>query len=137
MTFIRYFGVQLLAYCIDMGIFLISIYSSFLGPIASNILSKIVAGLFAFIVHRSFTFQVEKNQREKKHAFKYFLLLGLNIPLSTSLLGFILLFTDWTVAAKFIADAIIILFTFWISKTWVFSTSQSGLASNTNKNSTS
>ena len=124
MTFARYIAVQLFAYGIDMGIFLALLNFVFEGPIISNVLGKIAAGVFAFLLHRSFTFRFERGKRGGRQVFRYFLLLGLNIPVSAAALGLLLLIIDIPVAAKFISDVICVLFSFWLSKIWVFSSDQ-------------
>jgi putative flippase GtrA len=121
-TFLRYVAVQLVAYGIDMGVFLSILNIGFAGPIFSNVVAKIAAGIFAFLLHQSFTFQLERKQHDLRQAFRYFLLLGINIPLSTAVLGLVLLVIDIPVAAKFGSDVICVLFSFWLSKIWVFST---------------
>lgn len=120
MTFVRYIAIQVFAYAIDMGIFLALIYLGFLGPIMSNIFGKIAAGAFAFLAHRRFTFRLDKKKHNGKQKYRYFLLLGLNIPISTAVLGIALFIIDYPVVAKLLSDVIIVLFTFWLSKTWVF-----------------
>jgi putative flippase GtrA len=119
-TFFRYIAIQVAAYCIDMGIFLILVYLGFLGPIPSNVLGKIFAGIFAFFIHRSFTFRLDKRKRNGKQMFRYLCLLGLNVPISSGVLGLVLLIITTPVYAKFLSDMFIVLFSFWVSRKWVF-----------------
>lgn len=127
MTFVRYFLVQLVAYFIDMGGFLLLLKMD-VDWLVANIVSKLLAGLFAFLAHRHFTFSGATATDSRIQAFKYFLLLSLNLPLSTLVLGQALKFVSYPVVAKFIADAICILFTFWLSKRVVFSKSEGEVA---------
>ena len=94
MTFIRYIATQLAAYGIDMGLFLALVYVGSLGPIIANVFAKIAAGIFTFFVHRSFTFRLEKRKHNRKQMYRYFMLLGLNVPLSAGVLGLLLLVID-------------------------------------------
>lgn len=121
MTFIRYVAVQVVAYGIDMGVFWTLLNFGFAGPIFSNVFGKIAAGIVAFFLHQSFTFQLAKRQRDVRQKFRYFLLLGINIPLSAAVLGSVLLVMDIPVIAKFGSDVICVLFSFCLSKVWVFS----------------
>lgn len=120
MTFVRYIAIQVLAYGIDMGVFLVSIYLGSLGPIISNTFGKIAAGIFAFLAHRKFTFRLDRKKYNSKQIYRYFLLLGLNVPISAIVLSVVLLAINNPVVAKFLSDVLIVLFTFWLSKVWVF-----------------
>lgn len=120
MTFFRYVAVQLIAYGIDLLTFLLAFEFTFFGVLASNVFGKINAGLFAYFSHRKFTFGLEGRLFDGKQAVKYFVLLGLNIPLSTLILWLVLLFIESPVVSKLIADVISVFLTFWISKKWVF-----------------
>ncbi|TKB26117.1 GtrA family protein [Desulfopila sp. IMCC35006] len=121
MKFVRYIAVQVLAYGLDMGGFLIVFDYFGAGPIIANIVGKIVAGIFAFFVHRSFTFVVSREGRKTRQAAMYFLLLALNVPISSVVLSIVLMAITQPVFAKFIADVIFVIVTYWISKKFVFS----------------
>jgi|CXWL01.1.fsa_nt_gi putative flippase GtrA len=136
MKFIRYLAVQLFAYGLDMGGFLLMTYFFGIDVIVANIFGKIVAGLFAFFVHRNFTFGVAEETNRGRQAIKYFTLLALNVPLSSAALSLMLLVLNLPllatalnlvllnvplpVLAKFIADVICVFITFWLSKKYVF-----------------
>lgn len=120
MTFARYIAIQLIAYAIDMGGFLALLHTSFFGALYANALGKFAAGCFALIAHQSFTFRVERKNRDIKQAIRYFILLAVNVPLSSGILGAILLFVDIPVAAKFISDVACVALSFFASKMWVF-----------------
>ena len=123
MTFLRYLIIQVIAYVIDIGLFVALLYSSPLDAFFSNILSKIAAGVFAFLVHQNFTFRVNKCNRNKNQAIRYFILLGLNVPISSMVLSSLLYFVEMAIAAKFISDVICVLLSFYVSKKWVFPSS--------------
>ena len=53
------------------------------------------------------------------------------MPISAVVLSVVLLVNNNPVVAKFLSDVLIVLFTFWLSKSWVFS------ASNEDDNSSS
>lgn len=120
MMFIRYLIIQVIAYGVDMGVFLVFVYLGGLGPVISNAIGKIAAGIFAFLSHRSFTFRMDKSAHDSKQKYRYFLLLGLNVPVSSFVLAAVLLVIDYPVVAKIISDVVIVAFSYWISKTWVF-----------------
>jgi putative flippase GtrA len=120
MTLVRYIAIQLIAYGIDMGLFLAFIYLGYLDPLVSNILGKVAAGIFAFLVHRSFTFRLDKKEHSKKQKYRYFLLLGSNVPLSSLVLGLFLQAINYPVVAKLLSDVVIVVISFCVSKKWVF-----------------
>jgi putative flippase GtrA len=136
MKFIRYLAVQVFAYGLDMGGFLLMTYFLETDVIIANVFGKIVAGVFAFFVHRNFTFGVADETNRGHQAARYFMLLVLNLPLSSAALSLmllalnvsllsaalslVLLIVPLPVLAKFIADVICIFVTFWLSKKYVF-----------------
>jgi len=122
-TFSRYLGVQVVAYGIDMGGFLL--LSIVLGPLTANVLSKIAAGIFAFIAHRRITFKVHGRGDGRKQLLKYALLLGLNIPLSSGLLALLLPWIAPAALAKLAGDVACVGLTFVLSRYVVFTHSRS------------
>lgn len=131
MTFVRYVAIQLLAYGIDMGLFLIVLHSGIFGPILANVLAKIAAGIFAFIAHRSYTFRVGDNTAIREQAIRYFMLLALNIPVASAILSLLLVWIAKPVAAKLVADVVCVVVTYGLSKHCIFT----GQQKNTEKNS--
>ena len=129
MIFVRYVAIQLLAYGIDMGMFLVILQTGLAEPIWANVLAKFAAGVFAFIVHRSFTFRVAKSGAIKHQAIRYFVLLALNIPVASAILALLLVWIAAPVPAKFIADIICVTFTYAVSKRFVFTGQQKRLDS--------
>lgn len=126
MTFVRYVAIQLLAYGIDMGMFLVILQTGLAEPIWANVLAKFAAGVFAFIVHRSFTFRVAESGAIRHQVIRYFVLLALNIPVASAILALLLVWIATPVPAKFIADIICVAFTFALSKHFVFTGQQQG-----------
>lgn len=120
MTFVRYVAIQVLAYAIDMGVFLVVLKAALFTPIMANVLGKVAAGIFAFVAHRVFTFRVAERSSKKQQAIRYFLLLSLNIPLSSAVFSIMLAFISNPVAAKFIADVVCVVLTYGLSKHFVF-----------------
>jgi putative flippase GtrA len=120
MTFVRYGLVQVFAYGIDMGGFLLLLQTQLVGPLVANVIAKVAAGLFAFAAHRHFTFGTGERANTGSQAVRYFALLGLNIPLSSGLLALLMLWIPQPPIAKFIADVVIVAITYWISKLLVF-----------------
>jgi len=120
LKFVRYIGVQLAAYALDMGGFLLALNFFGASPLVANVFGKVIAGGFAFFAHRSFTFQVAQNSSPSSQALKYFGLLALNIPLSSAVLAGMLYVVPQPVASKFISDVICVALTYWLSKRFVF-----------------
>jgi putative flippase GtrA len=120
MQFIRYLLVQVLAYGVDMGGFILLFAHFELDPLVANTTSKVLAGLFAFVTHRSFTFGVAEDVVKVQQAVRYFALLALNIPFSALVLGAMLWVIPMAVIAKFVADMICVVLTYWLSKRFVF-----------------
>lgn len=120
MKFVRYIAVQVVAYGLDMGGFLVVFGLMGAGPIIANVFGKIVAGIFAFFVHRRFTFGVATEEKHGRQAGLYFMLLALNIPLSSAALSLVFLVVSPSVFAKFISDVICVFVTYWLSKKYVF-----------------
>lgn len=120
MRFFRYIAVQMAAYGLDMGSFLVALHLLQAEPIVANILGKVVAGIFAFFAHRSFTFSVSTEGRNGNQVTRYFILLALNIPLSSVALSLVFNVVSAPVLAKFISDAICVAVTYWLSKRYVF-----------------
>ena len=109
--------VQVGAYAIDFGSFVLIATALGTAPVVANIISKILAGTFAFFLHRVFTFRSTGNVRGE--VIRYFVLLGANIPTSTGLF----LVSSWClppVAAKIAADVAGISLTFWLAQKLVF-----------------
>lgn len=133
MQFIRYLLVQVIAYSIDMGGFIFLTTYFEMPLLVANTISKIFAGIFAFLSHSKFTFNVSKEKFKGRQFFRYFLLLAINIPISALILSFVLMVAHSVVVGKFISDVIGIFFTFWLSKRFVFFKSESNVNTNIRK----
>lgn len=117
-SFVRYVGVQVVAYAIDIGSFLL--FSMFVGPVVANVFSKLSAGTFAFIAHRRVTFKVFGQSDGRIQLVKYALLLSLNIPVSSGLLALLLRWLSPPVVAKIVSDVFCVGLTFLASRYIVF-----------------
>lgn len=121
MIFVRYVSIPLMvAYGIDMGVFLIVLFVTPVGPVPANVLAKFGAGLFAFVSHRQFTFGVAQGDAVKRQAIRYFILLALNVPVATAILALLLKWIKEQVAAKLIADVVCVGLTYLTSKHFIF-----------------
>lgn len=120
-SFVRYVGVQVVAYAIDIGGFLV--FSLFVGPIVANVLSKVSAGIFAFLAHRRVTFEVSGHSDGRVQLVKYALLLSLNVPVSSGLLVLLLKWVSPPVFAKVVSDVFCVWLTFLASRYVVFTRS--------------
>jgi len=119
MEFARYIGVQLLAYVVDMGGFIALTHMN-VPPLWANGTSKVLAGLFAFLAHRAFTFEGSARHAASGQAIRYWILLALNVPLSSAVLAALLMVLDSPVWSKFVADALCVLLTYWLTRRFVF-----------------
>jgi putative flippase GtrA len=128
MTFLRYLVVQLMAYVVDMGSFMLLLNLIIIDPITANILSKILAGIFAFILQRKFTFRVEADGLLQKQAMRYFVILFINIPIASSILFLMLLWTPDAVRAKLFSDIACVGISYLLSKYFIFSSGNSTTA---------
>lgn len=120
MTILKYLAVQIAAYAIEMGVFLLSLYFTLVGPISANVISKICAGGFAFFAQRSFTFNVSGDAGVGRQAVRYVLVLFANIPISSLILGMCLTWISNVTVAKIISDMISVAITFTLSKYFIF-----------------
>ena len=118
MYILRYFIIQAISYLLDLLIFIL-LYS-FLNfkPIFSNLLGKISTGLFSFIYHRKFTFNMKNNYY--KQALRYSLSLLLNLPFSSLSIYVALFFVDNVFFAKLISDIFCMFINFLVCKKFIF-----------------
>lgn len=117
----RYVAVQLLAYAVDMGVFLLLSHGGGTRALWANVGGKIVAGAFAFLAHRHVTFEAGAHGNMKGQLLRYAVLLALNVPISSAILALLLQFTPHVVVAKVVSDAMCIVITFTLSTYVVFS----------------
>ena len=123
MTLVKYTAIQLLAYLVDMFFYIGLINVFFMNPIISNVFGKIAAGIFAFYLHRIFTFNVKTKKFFYQQVILYFFILFLNIPLSSLILIFNLTWIPSSVFAKFISDIILFGLSYFFSKSFIFNDS--------------
>ncbi|MEZ5738038.1 MAG: GtrA family protein [Burkholderiaceae bacterium] len=120
MRFARYLLVQVAAYGIDMGSFVLLHNLLQTAPLPANAVGKVLAGVFAYLSHSRFTFGLASADRSADQVVKYALLLALNLPLSALALWIMLMVVPSAVPAKFLADAVCVFLTYWLSKRFVF-----------------
>ena len=117
LTFTRYGLVQVLAYGVDMGSFLL--LARLLPLFDAGALSRGIAGLLAFFCHKLFTFRQKDSGTTRREAVRYFVLLIVMMPLAA---GLLVLFSNSMdkVPAKILADALCIVISFLLTRTFVF-----------------
>ena len=120
MRFARYVGVQIVAYGVDMGLFLVFFALAGQGAVTANVAAKVVAGLFAFLAHRYITFEAARKGKQARQAVLYLALWLLNVPLSTGLLALLLLPGIAAVIAKVVADVVCVGLNYWVSRNFIF-----------------
>lgn len=118
--FSRYLAVQIAAYGIDMGSFLLATGAFGWSALSSNVVAKLLAGAFAFVAHRRITFRVHGKGGGRAQLFKYATLLALNVPLSSGALALLLPWFELEALAKFVADVLCVGITFFLSRHVVF-----------------
>jgi putative flippase GtrA len=119
-TVLRYIAVQCAAYAIDLGTFLLVLWLWPVGAVAANVAAKLAAGLAAFVAHRNFSFVEADTGDLGRQARRYFLLLALNVPLSSACLTLVLLAASSTVGAKVVSDILCVGLTYMLSRYFVF-----------------
>ena len=120
MRFARYVAVQIVAYGVDLGLFLLCFVLAGWGALAANVIAKIVAGVTAFLAHRYFTFEAARGGNQARQAVLYVALWSLNVPLATGLLALFLLLGVPAVIAKVVADVVCVGFNYLISRHYIF-----------------
>ena len=113
-TLLRYIVIAGLAYLVDVGGFymLISIGWS---AVVSNVIVKVVAMIFAFFMHRRFTYLITGNRNRKSHAIKYFLIGFIYTPTSTLFLYYLMLLEINAMYAKIVSDIVLFTVTFFVT----------------------
>ncbi len=120
LTFLRYLSIQVLAYVIDMGVFLLLVQLNSVEPVIGNIFSKLIAGCFAFLAHRLYTFNVASLGFVRKQAVRYFFVLALNVPVASALFVLIHMWVTLPVMAKFLSDVLMVVLSYVLSKRFIF-----------------
>ena len=119
-TFVRYVAVQLLCYGVDLGIFILVLEHVHASPAVANVASKLAAGLVGFSLHRLFTFRATGQEDIARQAFKYTVLLLLNIPLTSIVLVGLLHIIPGPAYAKIVSDVICVGISFLLTRHVVF-----------------
>lgn len=102
-----------------MGAFLIFIKLAMIGPLTSNVLAKVASGIFAFVLHRSFTFDL-RGGKHGRQALQYSILLLINIPLTSVVLALTINLIPYVVVAKFLSDVTCLALTYSVCKKYIF-----------------
>lgn len=118
--FARYLLVGVVTYGVDIGVFLLLFDLLEIDLLMANMVSKVIAGVFSFLVHRVFTFSVNAVGGSTQQAVRYFTLLVLNIPLSSLILYCVMWIIPLEIAAKILSDVLLVLISFAQSKFIVF-----------------
>lgn len=117
----RYILVGGIIYAFDFLIFSIFVLIDSDLYVIGNIVARILGALLGFFLHRNWTFKTEYKLTKKNQLFMYLLLLLGNIFASSFLLFILVdLLLINELYARIITDAIIIIFTFLISKFFIF-----------------
>ena len=98
-----------------MSAFVLLIKLSLSGILFANVGAKLAAGIFAFAMHRKFTFKSDQSG-----SIKYFILLAINIPISSAVLSLIFAWKLKPELAKIISDLICLFLTYIMTKKLVF-----------------
>lgn len=118
--FLRYFLVAASAYLIDFFGFLALNKIGFI-PVISNIFIKFFASMYGFILHRKFTYKLNKKEGIKAHAIKYFsLVFLLYTPISSFVLFLMLKFVNEPGFAKIYSDIILYFVTYAYTSKFIF-----------------
>ena len=120
LSFIRYVIVQVFAYVLDFGLFWLLIHNTACNAFEANTAGKIIAIIFAFFAHRTFTFGVAKNEEIGHSAIKYLGVFIINCIFSNLILALLMTLTIDTEISKIISDICGVLITFTLSKKYVF-----------------
>jgi putative flippase GtrA len=124
MIFTRYVFIQLVAYAIDLTIFVFTIEVLGFTPVWGNVTGKIISGLFCFFSHRTFTFRAAAGPL-RRQATGYAIAAAINIPLSSLLLVTFLAVLDIPhIAAKVLADGLCLCMNYLISRFLIFRNTQ-------------
>jgi putative flippase GtrA len=121
---LRYNLVQVSAYVIDIGLFMVVVFLLPERLAIANFCGKAFAGVYAFIFHKYFTFRSVVGGGGKGEALRFTLLNIFTFFMSTF---FLLLFTPYitdTFFSKLLADVICIGMTFLLANKLVFNVSE-------------
>ncbi len=121
-TYITYITSALISFVIDItlfNIFLILASSIPYAIVFSSFLARFVSSLVNYYLNKYFVFKYKKE--DKKSIFKYFLLVLINITISSLLVEFIYSILRFNATViKVIIDILIFISNFLIQKFWIF-----------------
>lgn len=123
----RYVLIQVLAYGLEFAAFWLVLRlggEALVGP--ANVAGKALAGLFAFVAHRLFTFPGEQRRGVAAQAALYVGSLALNAALGTLLLLGLLQLGLPAAPAKLVSDTVMIVLTFLVSRHVIFARREDG-----------
>tara|TARA_A100001011_G_C14299501_1_gene840076 strand:+ start:1733 stop:2110 length:378 start_codon:yes stop_codon:yes gene_type:complete len=122
MQIIRYGITQIGVYSVDFIVFIFFYEFIEIMYVYANTISKIVACLVAFFIHKFYTFK--SNENILKEFIKYFSFLPINILIGTILLGLMLsIETDYRFA-KIFSDIIAFFISFLLAKKFIFNSTK-------------
>jgi len=117
----RYVLVGGVVYVFDFLVFSIFVLINNELYAAGNVISRVLGALLGFFLHRSWTFKTKYRHSKDRQLLMYIFLLSVNILVSTLLLYILvdlMLLNEFH--ARIIIDSIIIIFTFAVSKLFIF-----------------
>ena len=121
-TYITYITSALISFVIDITLFNIFLILTTRIPYAivfSSFLARFVSSLVNYYLNKYFVFKYKKE--DKKAIFKYFLLVLINITISSLLVEFIYSILRFNATViKVIIDILIFISNFLIQKFWIF-----------------
>ena len=121
-TYITYITSALISFVIDITLFNIFLMLTTRIPYAivfSSFLARFVSSLVNYYLNKYFVFKYKKV--DKKSIFKYFLLVLINITISSLLVEFIYSILRFNATViKVIIDILIFISNFLIQKFWIF-----------------
>lgn len=115
-----YVVVQLFVFLLDVVVFYAIATTFNQGIIVSNTLSRVVSGSLTFVLHRYLTFPDSQGSNLYKSAGKFFLLLALNVPITSGLIMLFEIAAGSLVTAKIAGDGVYFVFSFLVSKFLIF-----------------
>jgi putative flippase GtrA len=113
----KYFFVQLASYVIEFLFFSLFLYFSF-SIYLNNFICKAIACLFAFFLHKYFTF--ESKGKIRYELIRYFSALPLNYLLTSLIIFYLTNFFSNQILIKIASDILIFSISFFISKKIIF-----------------
>lgn len=118
--FAKYFIVALASYGVDIGLFSLLFWSN-ISLLYSLFFSRTLSSVFNFLSNKWFVYQSKNIRHTWKESIGYIALVGVNLLLSY---GIIRLEIDFlkipTIPSKILADAFLLLFSFYIQKKIIF-----------------